>query len=236
MHSIFEEMRRANADWDTASPLETLNEEELVRLAEEAGMSVEELCHHLATPHVEMSCPLCGRPSTHLIGCKGCGGDAWGWEFEEAHGEEARDQLRQHLRKLLLVANEVMPDQVEHALKHAFAWGGCMVCNECWHNTLPYDAYLSCPLNLLADRRLRPGYSPKGTYWLPQGPLILELREEREAAIQCWLEATWQRWTQVWNTAPAGPERDAIKEWRGALLYAALMDEPAQDGQDDRRE
>ena len=223
MYSIFEEMRRANADWYTASPLETLGEEELADLARQAGMTLDALRRHLATPHIEMTCPLCGRPQTHLIGCKGCGGGAWGREFEAAHGAGAADQLRQHLRTLLARADGFSQNKVQHAANHAYVWDGCMLCVDCWHNTLPYDAYLTCPLNLVSERRLHPLH-------LPQGLLLrvahLETRPEREGAIRQWLEETWRRWTEIWNTVPEGPERRAVAEWRGALFHAAFVDEP----------
>jgi hypothetical protein len=228
MHAIFEEMRRANADWYTAGPLETLTDKQLAGLAEEAEMTVEELRRHLATAHIEMSCPLCGQPQTHLVGCKGCGGGAWDGEFETAHGEDAADQLRQHVRVFLIQAAGVSRDQVHHAVKHAYAWGGCQVCPNCWHNTLPYDAYLTCPLNLVSERRLHPLHLPQGL--LIQVAHHLEARQEREEAIRHWLEATWRRWTEVWNTVPEGPERNAVAEWRSTLLHAAFMDDPPEDG------
>lgn len=74
----FEYMRRANADWYTANPLEQLSEEDLARLADEAGMTVEELREHITKPHVEMTCPLCDQPSIHLVNCTGCGKEARG--------------------------------------------------------------------------------------------------------------------------------------------------------------
>jgi hypothetical protein len=36
-------------------------------LVQHNGMTVEELKQSLSTLHPEMTCPLCGRPSTHLV-------------------------------------------------------------------------------------------------------------------------------------------------------------------------
>ena len=94
--SFFDSMRRANIDFYTASPLEFLSQQQLAELADQQGMTVAELQEHLATPHVEMTCPLCGRASTHLVGCKGCGGDAFGFEMEEAYGAAAKPRLQAH--------------------------------------------------------------------------------------------------------------------------------------------
>jgi len=220
--SIFEEMRWANADWYTSNPVEHLNDEQLAALAAQAGMTVEELRRHATTPHVEMTCPLCGRPQTHLVNCKGCGSDAWGWEWEEAHGEDAADRVRRRLQQYLTRIAGVSQDQVQHAVKNACAWGGCQVCRDCWRNTLPGDHYLTCPINLAADRELRSGLLPTS--------LLLALpwegtQEELQAASQEWVEATWRRWTEHWNTVSEA-ERPAVAKWRAALLYAALEDAP----------
>jgi hypothetical protein len=226
---IFEEMRRANADFYTANPLENLNDEQLVALAEQAGMTIEELRLHLTTPHIEMSCPLCGRPQTHLVGCKGCGGDAWGWEWEECYGEDAANRVRQRLREFLARAEGVTQNQVHQAVKHAYTWGGCQVCVECWHNTLPGEHFLTCPLNLAAERALNPGRRLPNVLLLAvlYEETALHLQEKRQAAGREWLEATWLRWVEHWNTAPEA-ERPAVAEWRAALLYAAFMDEPPE--------
>jgi hypothetical protein len=228
---IFEEMRRANADFYTANPLENLNDEQLVALAEQAGMTIEELRLHLTTPHIEMSCPLCGRPQTHLVGCKGCGGDAWGWEWEECYGEDAANRVRQRLREFLVRAEGVTQNQVHQAVKHAYTWGGCQVCVECWHNTLPGEHFLTCPLNLAAERALYPDRP------LPNALIFavcyIEDEEERVTAGLEWIEAVRARWVEHWNTAPK-EEWAAVAEWRTALLWAAFIDEPAECNQGER--
>ena len=43
---FFEEMRWANADWYTASPLEQMSDEKLAKLAKDADMTIEELRTH----------------------------------------------------------------------------------------------------------------------------------------------------------------------------------------------
>jgi hypothetical protein len=148
--NFFESMRRANADFYTANPMEFLSEEQLQELAEHNGMTVAEFKQHLSTPHVEMTCPLCGRASTHVVMCKGCGGDSWGYELELAHGEDAVQRLWDGLAITLQTQPkppevELTPDQVQHAVKHAYQSGGCLVCADCWHHTLPADAYVTCP-------------------------------------------------------------------------------------------
>ncbi len=219
---FFEAMRRANADFYTAGPLETLTDEQLADLARRSKMTMDELREHLATPRIEMTCPLCGRPSTHLVGCKGCGGDAWDWEFQEAHGEDASDRLRQHLRTSLTQVDGVPEEQMNHAVEHAYTWGGCLVCAECWHHTLPYDAHLSCPLQLVDELKPdRTGNIPRGFLREIVGEGLSQ--EELIKAFGRWLSGVWARWVEVWNTVPEGPEREAVAEWRAALLHAAFF-------------
>jgi hypothetical protein len=176
---FFEEIRWANADWYTANPLEQMSEDKLAELAKDANMTVEELRQHLATPHVEATCPLCGQPQTHLVGCKGCGRESWGWEFEEVYGQDARLQLRERLQAVLndaeklaekLPPNEQRPafsgqafsgEQVQYAARKAYGYGSCMICAECWRHTLPGEAYLTCPLKLLSERVLEPHRLPQ---------------------------------------------------------------------------
>ena len=55
---MFEYIRRTNADFYTANPLEQMSETELLQLAKEAGMTLEELHEHINKPHVEMTCPI----------------------------------------------------------------------------------------------------------------------------------------------------------------------------------
>lgn len=79
--NFFESLRRANIDFYTAHPLEQFSDAELEQLAQQQGLTVAELKTQMTTPQVEMTCPLCGKASTHLTMCKGCGGDAWGFEL-----------------------------------------------------------------------------------------------------------------------------------------------------------
>jgi hypothetical protein len=224
--SFFEEIRRRNADFYTAHPLTRLDDEAIVKLAADCGLTVEELRHQMVTPGVANTCALCGRPQTHLIGCKGCGGGAWGGEFEEAYGQEAAQQIRVRLREALSQVEGVSPEQAQVAAKNACAWGGCMVCEMCWHNTLPTSAYESCPIRLFAYRTVEPGWLPFPLVW---ATLLSQKQGEAGSRrrVAEWLEGIWAYWTEVWNTVPTGPEREAVAKWRAAILEAASR---AEDG------
>ena len=217
----FESMRRANTDWYTANPLGQLGEEDLAWLAGEAGMMVEELREHITKPHIEMTCPLCGRPSTHLVNCTGCGKEAWGYEWELEHGEDARDLLRERFKSALTNKSEEMPifslEQVNHAAKHAFQWGGCMVCSECWHNTLPVEAYQTCPIRLMGERTLEPEQAPIGLFY---ALMNVASEEEHKQVIREWTTAAWKRWADIWNTVADQEARQAVARWRHLLLKA----------------
>lgn len=232
---LFEEMRRANADWYTAHPLTRLSDEDLSRLAAEAGLTVEEVRRRMTMPTVEMTCPLCGQPSTHLVGCKGCGGDAFGGEWLAAEGEDMHDRLRAAFRAALTDADmradlrarlgpalaTIEAEAIAQASRHAYAWGGCLICAECWHHTLPAEAGPSCPLKLLADRTLAPERPPGGLFFVAlqaAGP------ESRAAAVRQWIKAGWQRWVEVWNTVADPPTRRRIAVWRH-LLYEGVWRE-----------
>jgi len=225
---LFEDMRRANAAWYTAHPLTHLSEAELADLAAEAGLTIEEVRQRMTTPTVEMTCPLCGQPATHLVGCKGCGSDAFGGEWVAAHGEDMHDRLRAAFRAALtdesLLADlraklgpalaTIEAQALEQAARHAYAWGGCLICTECWHHTLPAEAGPSCPLKLLADRTLIPAQPPGGLFFAvlnAAGP------ESRAAAARQWIEAGWQRWVEVWNTVADEPTRRRVAVWRHLL-------------------
>jgi hypothetical protein len=221
---IFTQMRWDNADWYTASPLAALSDDQLSEMARSAGMTVEEMRRYLSTPHVEMTCPLCGRPQTHLTSCKGCGGDAWGWDWQEAHGEDAADQVRGYLRASLSEADDAAGEQLQHASKHAYHLGGCMVCAECWRNVVVQpDANLTCPVALVAGRVLEAHAIPPGMF------LAVIAAADRERAAGEWLEGIWARWTETWNTVPDGGEREAVTAWRAALLKAAFTVLPGGD-------
>ncbi len=235
---FFEEMRWANADWYTASPLEQMSEEKLAELAGEADMTVEKSRQHLATPHVEAACPLCGQPQTHLIGCKGCGSGAWGWEFEEVYGKDARPQLRERLQVVLngaeklaekLPPGEQLPafsgeafssEQIQYAARHAYSFGSCMVCAECWRHTLPGEAYQTCPLKLLSEPVLEPSRPPHS---LLMAIMFSRPEEDRRQVVAEWIDATWTRWTETWNTVAEPEARKTIANWRAVILYAALL-------------
>lgn len=212
-HHLFELFRRTHADWYTAGPLASLDEAHLARLAVDTGMTLDQLRKHLQRPHVEMTCPLCGQASTHLVLCKGCGGDAWGWEFEMAHGEMAVDELRKVLRETLIGA-EFDAEAVGHAVRHAYSMGGCMICPTCWHHTLPHDACYTCPLVLFSERTL------EGEGYVPTAYLLALIQGQ---CRETWAKAVRARWCEHWNTVEAGQE--AVARWRGTILEEALADD-----------
>jgi hypothetical protein len=218
---FFEYIRWANAEFYTAHPLEQLSEAELAHLAEQNGLTVEDLRAQLTTPNEQLTCPLCGQPATHLVNCRGCGGDAFGGEWVLAHGEDLHQRLRTGLRTALSQPPEggqpFSPAHIEAATGHAYQWGGCHLCPTCWTHTLPAEAYQTCPLKLLADRTLAPDQPPAA---LMVAVFTAQTPEARAAAVKTWLEAAWQRWTIVWNTAADEQVREAIAAWRHHLLAA----------------
>ena len=237
---IFDEMRRQLADFYTANPADTLSPEQLAEMARQAGVTVEAVIRDLRTPKVTLTCPLCGQPQTHLVTCKGCGGNAWGDEFQEVHGREAVNRLRRPLRLFLVRAEGAAQNQVHHALRRTYVSGGCLVCPACWRDTsLEWEAYLTCPLRLVYEKVLIGSYHS----------LVLLLGSEgqdHDETIRLWLDALWARWAagahqrgpglsepalvgpdgRTWVTIPEANE--AVIEWRAALLHAALMDKPPE--------
>lgn len=223
---FFEYIRRSNADLYTANPLENLDDKSKAALAAELNMTPEQFQEYMRTPHDRMTCPLCGRPSTHLVGCKGCGGDAWGGEAEMVWGDDFRDSLRIRLQQAVKPIKDVKPAQIEHAAEHAWTYGGCMVCPECWHNTLPAEAYATCPLKLLADRTLEPSHLPFGLMFAMQNKAG---EDERAEAAREWLKAAWIHWTDAWNTVADPEQRKRVWRWRHHLLAAAWDVSPEGD-------
>lgn len=232
---LFENARRKNAEFLTANPAEHLSDEELSKLAAQAGITVDELRRQLTTPNVLMTCALCGQPTTHLIGCRGCGGDAWAGELVMAEGDDVHDRLRAgfkaaltHPERLARLKHDLAsdnsqpitlftPEQIQHGAKHAYSWGGCMICTECWHHTLPVNAYQTCPLKLLADRLLSPNILP----WALEMSLWAKNDAQQKEAIRTWLTNTWDHWLHHWNTLPTNAQRRAVAAWRRLLLEAA---------------
>ena len=192
--------------------------------------TVDALREAMTTPRLEETCPLCGLPHTHLSNCKGCGGDAWGYEFEEAHGQDAAHQIRQRLQAALVSSETFTREQIDHAPQHAYVYGGCLLCAECWRNVVAQpDAHQGCPLVLVSQRQF--GHSR-----LPQGLLLMLMSnqdatlEDQQRMAREWLNDVAVRWLEVWNTLPDGPHRDAVRQWRERVLLAAFGD-LAEDGQ-----
>lgn len=218
--NFFESLRRVNIDFYTAHPLAQLSDAELEHLAQQHGLTVAELKTQMTTPQVEMTCPLCGRASTHLTMCKGCGGDAWGFELELAHGEDAIQRLRNGLAITLETKGTEQglhweAEQIHHAVNHAYQMGGCRVCDDCFHHTLPRDAYQICPLYLHSERTLEALRS------IPfQSLLLAALNGEQPGA---WVKRVFLHWTFAWNTAyQTEAEKQKIAAWRATLLHGAL--------------
>ncbi len=157
-----------------------------------------------------MTCALCGQPQTHLTACKGCGQDAWGWETTRQHGEDAPERLRAKLRARLETDGSFVPEQMENGVRHAYTWGGCLVCADCWPRTLAVDAYQHCPLNRLAERALTPNRPP--AFLLPA--LLRATEFETDAALTAHLEQLLHHIHTYW-IARAG---EAAARWRTALL------------------
>ena len=221
MFSFFEELYRSNASWYTDHPLAKMSDDELAALIQQYNleMTVAELRQQITTPSVTMTCALCGQPQTHLMNCKGCGGDAWGSEFLFAYGDEAPAELRQ----VILNALQGAPfdeNQARHGANSAYQFGGCMVCAECWHHTLPTQTYTICPLYIFYERAT--GNSRVPAFALPllySGPKDPEARKQ---AIRAELERIQAYWLDTWNTVTDADRRSQVAEWRGRLLLAAF--------------
>ena len=191
----------ANAETALLHLLAAADEEYLARYAAEEGLCVEHLRREMSTPRPELTCPLCGQPSTHLLSCRGCGSDAWGEEFQLLHGETANRELRQDLGAAL-VGGGCDEEAVEHALPRAYTAGGCLLCPACWSQTWPRYIARSCPLLLLAERSLDgPGHFPDDYY----------LAALQGASREEWAKQVKQRWTET--------EKKNVRGWRSAISY-----------------
>lgn len=166
-------------------------------------------------PPLDMRCPLCGQASTQMFGCKGCGGDAWGWEFEALYGEEAVAELRAHLSQTLTAAGMEL-EGVGHATRHSYVLGGCLLCADCWRHLLaapvrPLRSSDTCPLLFLGERWL------EGEGWMPTAYLPA-----------LWAGQTWDEWSAAVEAAWCVPDEtiqtewEAVAHWRRTLLMATL--------------
>jgi len=231
---LFEQARRANAEWYTQNPLDAMSDEELAATITRLGLdkTVAELRAEATTPHLEMTCALCGRPQTHLISCPGCGRDAWGWEWEKVNGgaisaetptTQAANRLRAYTRPALLTLG-IPETQVEHGLKHAWQWGGCMICAECWQHTLPAEAYQICLLNLISEGTYNPRAVP-AFLWPLFDQMVCQKDNPaaQERLIRDELARIAAHWLENWNTAPE-PDRAQVALWRTGLLMAYISE------------
>lgn len=98
-----------------------------------------------------------------------------------------------------------------------------MLCQTCWHYTLPVDAYQTCPIRLLGDRTLTPEQTPVGLFYALMG---VGAEEDHKQVICEWITAAWKRWSDIWNTIADAKERQAVARWRHLLLKAVWHGEP----------
>lgn len=230
---MFEELRWEIADLVTANPADVIEEQMLQEMADAVGKTLDEFIAYLREEKESMTCPLCGRPASHLIGCKGCGGGAW-TEHEFMHGEGVLSQIRQalvsdlgrvrdrHLQKA--DEGEVWPfddERVKYATGNAYNHGGCSICATCWYHTIPTDAYQTCPLQLYGEAFFS---SP---VWLPMSALqfVIGIKDdgERKQGLHDWFSMVWERWVVSWNTVEGEEAQEDVAAWRGSLLGAFSM-------------
>ena len=207
---IFDEMRRQNADWYTEHPLLSMSEEELKKLAKQAGFDdLDAFKIFCFQPSPEMTCPLCGRPQNHLSDCKGCGTGAFmNWDFEEAYGENAWKTLRNRLKEVLIP--KYGEEKAGYVVKHAY---DCCVCADCWKETIQSsEAFRTCPLRLLADRTLTGNLAE--TFWM-SGNLWAIDKDDIAGSVKQWGINLWNRWV-------ASAAED-VADWRATILEAALQ-------------
>lgn len=229
---LFEEMRWRMADVVTANPADLFEEETLREMAAVVGKTPEEFVAYLREEKESMTCPLCGRPSSHLIGCKGCGGGAFA-ELEFVHGEGTLGQIRQSLISDLgrirdryighAEEGEVWPfddGRVKYAVANAYQCGGCSLCSICWYHTIPMNAYLTCPLQLYSVAFLSLDRLPVS---LLQFLLDAKSKKEWGVVIVDWTRMVWDRWIVSWNTVSGEEVQEAVAAWRACLLGAFHM-------------
>lgn len=218
----FDDIYWDNRDFHTQHPLEQMPPEKLAELAQKLGLTVEEMLVEARRPKVFMTCVLCGQPSAFLTNCKGCGGGAWGWEFEAACGGGAA-QRRQRVRATCLEAAGHDPERVQHATGHAYQRGGCLICAACWTHTVQPNTYMICPLYLL-DERLTAQEQQRP---LLHHALFLQDSARTVEAVLIWVQDIYHYWCQTWNTETDPDRRSQIAAWRETLLAAAFNDKEA---------
>jgi hypothetical protein len=206
---LFEEMRRQNADWYTQNPIERMSDEEIQEVIDAFGLetTVQEMRAFAQETKLTATCLLCGRPSTHLIGCKGCGGGAWQTDFEFTFGDDAASRLRTWLREAM--QGDPFDDQgVEYACENAYRPSGCMVCETCWHHMLPGDVFRICPVYRFFEfsrSRLR----GEADFLFP-----FDSADQYDSVLIYW--------TDTWNTVSDDQERALIALWRERMLLSPL--------------
>lgn len=181
-------------------PLERMSEAELRAFARRVGMSVEGLRNQTRQPHVSMTCPLCGRASSHLVQCSGCGDEAWGVDLALSYGDEAVTNLRSALAQTL-TGDGWGAEAVDHGVAHAYYAGGCLLCAECRQATGEPGICYTCPLFLFSEQHLE---EPDG---LPSGYYLAMLRGQPHSE---WTAAVLRQWTQ--------DQPPTVAQWRTTLL------------------
>ena len=218
----FDDIYWDNRDFHTVHPLEQMPPEKIVELAQKMGLTVEEMLAEAQRPKASLTCILCGQPSAFLTGCKGCGGGAWGWEFEAACGQGAARRRQQVLATYLEAAGH-HPERVQHAIEHAYQMGGCLICPACWTHTVQPNAYMICPLYLL-DERLTAKEQQRP---LLNQALFLQNITRTVDAVLDWVKGIYHYWCRTWNTEADPEKRSQIAAWRQTLLEAAFSGKEA---------
>ena len=142
---------------------------------------------------------------------------------------QAANRLRAHTRPALRALG-FPEEQITHGLKHAWQWGGCMICAECWHHTLPAEAYQICPLNLISEGRFNPRAWPTFLW-----PVFEALHAEPDEAKRHTLIATELarvsvHWLDTWNTVSEAEAHAQVVRWRTGLLMAYHRTETEKPG------
>lgn len=217
---IFDELKRQNANWYTANPILAMDEKKRQQLADKLHITVDQLMSQAITPSFDSTCPLCGRPQTHLSDCKGCGSGAFsGWDFSEAYDDRdanvepiygtARKRIRAALKDTLTTK---FGELAEYANKNTY---DCMVCADCWRQTIAESAtFYICPLKLFSDRIVAGSIGEVfiiSAGWMVDGDHI-------EASYKRWIGDIWSTWIEN--------QDKTVADWRATIVEAALNPEP----------
>jgi hypothetical protein len=214
--------QQAGAETEPTNPFTQLNDTVLAAVAQEVGLSLNNLKMYLNEPHVEMTCPLCGKAHNKLVICQWCGHQAWCVEEHPATDESAIQQLRHGLAVTLQMATHNPNDdwsdaQIEQAVRHAYQPGGCRICQSCWETVGSTADHDRCPLYLHADHVVM-------TQEIAAEPLQPELHRT-DTQTPVWIAQLVAQWLAVSSAAAeTRTELRSILSWRRAILRSALDD------------